>query len=73
MFSSALNYIGLRLLGECPNDGEDDPMARARRWILNHGGVIGVPSWGKFWLAVCLLSYLFYMLCLDRINFELIK
>lgn len=57
MFGSALSYIALRLLGEDPDDddGEEDKavaLARARRWILDHGGALGIPSWGKFWLSV---------------------
>ncbi|KAJ8451277.1 hypothetical protein Cgig2_014049 [Carnegiea gigantea] len=52
MFGSALNYITLRLLGEGPDDGEDDAMARGRRWILDHGGVIGKM------LSYCRLVYL---------------
>jgi len=53
VFGSVLNYVALRLLGEGPDDGEDNAMARGRQWILDHGGAICVPSWGKFWLAVC--------------------
>ncbi|CAL8989485.1 unnamed protein product [Prunus brigantina] len=57
MFGSALSYIALRLLGEDPDDddGEEDKavaLARARRWIRDHGGALGIPSWGKFWLSV---------------------
>ncbi|PON81360.1 Squalene cyclase [Trema orientale] len=52
MFGSALNYIALRLLGEGTDDGEDTAVARAQKWILDHGGVVGIPSWGKFWLTV---------------------
>lgn len=52
MFGSVLNYIALRLLGEGPDDGEDNSMARGRQWILDHGGATGITSWGKFWLAV---------------------
>ncbi|KAF8035112.1 hypothetical protein BT93_C1216 [Corymbia citriodora subsp. variegata] len=52
MFGSALSYIALRLLGEGPEDGEDGAMARGRKWILDHGGLVGIPSWGKFWLTV---------------------
>ncbi|KAL2925663.1 Lupeol synthase, partial [Bienertia sinuspersici] len=37
MFGSAFNYIALRLLGEGPDDGEDNAVARGRQWILNHG------------------------------------
>lgn len=52
MFSSALSYIGLRLLGEGQEDGEDKAMAKGRKWITDHGGAVGIPSWGKFWLTV---------------------
>ncbi|KAL5541151.1 hypothetical protein UlMin_044368 [Ulmus minor] len=52
MFGSTLNYITLRLLGEGLDDSHNSAMARARKWILDHGGAIGVPSWGKFWLSV---------------------
>ncbi|KAJ8445202.1 hypothetical protein Cgig2_024408 [Carnegiea gigantea] len=38
MFGSVLNYIALRLLGEGPDDGEDNSMARSRQWILDHEG-----------------------------------
>lgn len=49
MFTTALNYVSLRLLGVPPND----PHAHsARAWILDHGGAGGSPGWGKFWLAV---------------------
>nr|DAD38743.1 TPA_asm: hypothetical protein HUJ06_013065 [Nelumbo nucifera] len=52
MFSSVVSYIALRLLGEGPDDGEDMGMARVRKWILDHGGAVGIPSWGKFWVTV---------------------
>ncbi|GAB2276209.1 hypothetical protein Dimus_010943 [Dionaea muscipula] len=52
VFGSTLNYIGLRLLGEGPDEGEENAMARCRKWILDHGGAVGIPSWGKFWLTV---------------------
>ncbi|XP_062158464.1 lupeol synthase-like isoform X3 [Alnus glutinosa] len=52
MFGSALSYIALRILGEGPEDGEDGAMARGRRWILDHGGLVAIPSWGKFWATV---------------------
>jgi len=58
MFGTTLSYIALRLLGEGPNGGEENAVARGRQWILEHGGAIGVPSWGKFWLTVrSTLSY----------------
>ncbi|XP_075080145.1 lupeol synthase-like [Nicotiana tabacum] len=49
MFGTVFNYIALRLLGE---DGEDKALAIGRKWILDHGGAVATPSWGKFWLAV---------------------
>ncbi|KAF5469389.1 hypothetical protein F2P56_013469 [Juglans regia] len=52
MFGSALSYIALRILGEGPEDGEDKAMARGRKWILDHGGLVAIPSWGKFWVTV---------------------
>ncbi|OMO57895.1 Prenyltransferase/squalene oxidase [Corchorus olitorius] len=52
MFGTALNYITLRLLGEGPEDGEDMGVARGRKWILDHGGLVAIPSWGKFWVTV---------------------
>ncbi|XP_051150453.1 lupeol synthase-like [Andrographis paniculata] len=52
IFGSVLSYIALRLLGEGPEDGEDQAVARGRKWILDHGGAVGIPSWGKFWLTV---------------------
>ncbi|XP_027357963.1 cycloartenol synthase-like [Abrus precatorius] len=51
MFSTALSYVTLRLLGE-DIDGGDGAMHKARRWILDRGGVTFIPSWGKVWLAV---------------------
>ncbi|KAL1547902.1 lupeol synthase [Salvia divinorum] len=52
IFGSLLNYITLRLLGEGPEGGEDRAVARGRKWILDHGGAVGIASWGKFWLSV---------------------
>ncbi|XP_019190489.1 PREDICTED: lupeol synthase-like [Ipomoea nil] len=54
MFGTVLSYIALRLLGEEAEDdrGEDTTVASSRRWILDHGGAVAIPSWGKFWLAV---------------------
>ncbi|KAI4352998.1 hypothetical protein L6164_007197 [Bauhinia variegata] len=52
MFGTALSYIALRILGEGPEDGEDRAMARGRKWILDHGGLAAIPSWGKFWVTV---------------------
>ncbi|XP_058207857.1 lupeol synthase-like isoform X1 [Rhododendron vialii] len=60
IFGSCLSYICLRLLGQ---GGAEDHVkeggggmamvvARGRKWILDHGGAVGIPSWGKFWLTV---------------------
>ncbi|RDX83501.1 Cycloartenol synthase, partial [Mucuna pruriens] len=51
MFSTALNYVTLRLLGE-DVDGGEGALQKARIWILHHGGATYIPSWGKLWLAV---------------------
>ncbi|KAI8565912.1 hypothetical protein RHMOL_Rhmol03G0297600 [Rhododendron molle] len=59
IFGSCLSYICLRLLGQ---GGAEDHVkeggggmavvvARGRKWILDHGGAVGIPSWGKFWLT----------------------
>ncbi len=49
VFGTALNYVTMRLLGV----SSDDPDAvRARSFLHNLGGAIGIPSWGKFWLSV---------------------
>ncbi|KAK9269745.1 hypothetical protein L1049_001523 [Liquidambar formosana] len=47
MFGSAMCYVVLRLLGE-----DRGAVARGQKWILDHGGAVGIPSWGKCWLAV---------------------
>ncbi|KAI3865137.1 hypothetical protein MKX03_029224 [Papaver bracteatum] len=52
MFSTALNYICMRILGEGPDGGHDNACARARKWILYHGGVTSIPTWGKAWLSI---------------------
>ncbi|XP_062110953.1 beta-amyrin synthase-like [Humulus lupulus] len=52
MFCTALNYICMRLLGEGPNGGQDNACEKARQWILDHGGVTYIPSWGKIWLSI---------------------
>lgn len=52
MFCTALNYVTLRLLGETMNDGKLGAMTKAREWILDHGSVTHIPSWGKLWLSV---------------------
>ncbi|RDX63311.1 Beta-amyrin synthase, partial [Mucuna pruriens] len=52
MFCTTLNYICMRILGEGPNGGHNNACAKARKWILDHGGVTYIPSWGKFWLSI---------------------
>ncbi|ESQ50636.1 hypothetical protein EUTSA_v10022563mg [Eutrema salsugineum] len=52
MFSTALNYICLRMLGVGLDGGRENSCKRAREWILNHGGVTYIPSWGKVWLSI---------------------
>ncbi|KAG8385282.1 hypothetical protein BUALT_Bualt03G0025800 [Buddleja alternifolia] len=51
MIGSALSYVALRLLGEGADDG-NGAVAKARKWILDHGGATGIPSWGKTYLSV---------------------
>ncbi|KAI3860420.1 hypothetical protein MKW98_011614 [Papaver atlanticum] len=52
MFSTVLNYICMRILGEGPDGGDSNACARARKWILDHGGATSIPTWGKVWLSV---------------------
>jgi lanosterol synthase len=49
VFGTALNYVALRLL-DVPADDPDARRARERLHAL--GGAEGIPTWGKFWLAV---------------------
>ncbi|XP_037832152.1 lanosterol synthase-like isoform X2 [Kryptolebias marmoratus] len=49
VFGTALNYVALRILGVDPNDPD---LVRARNNLHKKGGAAGIPSWGKFWLAV---------------------
>jgi 2,3-oxidosqualene cyclase len=50
VFFTTLAYVALRLIGLAA----DDPMAvAAREWLhAQKGGVLAIPSWGKFWLAL---------------------
>jgi lanosterol synthase len=50
VFTTTLAYVALRLLGLEP----DHPrVASARRWLHDQaGGVLAIPTWGKFWLAL---------------------
>jgi len=50
VFFTALAYVALRLLGVQP---EDRMLTRARNWLHQQPvGVKGIPTWGKFWLAL---------------------
>ncbi|KAI9182873.1 Lanosterol synthase (Oxidosqualene--lanosterol cyclase) [Blastocladiella emersonii ATCC 22665] len=49
VFGTALNYVALRLLGV----PADDALCTRARDFLHRvpEGTLGIPSWGKFWLA----------------------
>ena len=50
VFFTTLAYVALRLLGVGPDDAV---AARARAWLHEQPvGVEGIPTWGKFWLAI---------------------
>jgi squalene/oxidosqualene cyclase-like protein len=50
IFTTALAYVALRLLGLGPEDALTAP---ARAWLHKQpGGVLAIPTWGKFWLAL---------------------
>ncbi|CAD5333759.1 unnamed protein product [Arabidopsis thaliana] len=53
MFCTVLNYICLRILGVEPDlDGQGSACARARKWILDHGGATYAPMVAKAWLSL---------------------
>ncbi|EOA23534.1 hypothetical protein CARUB_v10016727mg [Capsella rubella] len=53
MFCTVINYICLRIFGVDPDhDGKTSACARARKWIIDHGGATGTPLFGKAWLSV---------------------
>lgn len=50
VYFTTLSYVALRLLGVGP---EDPLTAPARHWLhAQPHGVLGIPSWGKFWLSM---------------------
>ncbi|XP_033842260.2 lanosterol synthase [Periophthalmus magnuspinnatus] len=49
VFGTALSYTALRILGVGPDDAD---LVRARNNLHGKGGAVGIPSWGKFWLAI---------------------
>jgi lanosterol synthase len=49
LFVTVLVYVACRLLGLA----KDDPLiARAYEFIRREGGAVGIPTWGKLWLAI---------------------
>ncbi|XP_059665506.1 beta-amyrin synthase 2-like isoform X2 [Cornus florida] len=52
MTSTAYSYIALRILGEETRGCEDGAVAKARKWILDHGGLTVIPTAGKICLSV---------------------
>jgi hypothetical protein len=51
MFTTALSYVGLRILGV---PASDERLARMRGWIADNGSPLTAASWGKF--TLCLLG-----------------
>ena len=50
VFVTSLVYVAARLLGL---DADHPLTVSARRWLHERpGGVLAVPTWGKFWLAL---------------------
>jgi len=48
LFVTTLVYVATRLLGI----ERDDPLVQPARRFLQAEGVVSIPSWGKFWLAL---------------------
>ena len=48
LFVTALVYVAARLLGVERND----PLVEPARQFIQAEGILGIPSWGKFWLAL---------------------
>ncbi len=48
LFVTTLVYVSARLLGVEPGD----PLIEPARRFLREEGVLGIPTWGKFWLAL---------------------
>lgn len=49
LFVTTLVYIAARALGV---EKDDQLLTPARQFIQKQGGVIAIPTWGKFWLAM---------------------
>lgn len=51
VFFTTLAYVALRLLGVA---ADDELCKRARTWLgAQRGGILAIPTWGKFWLGIC--------------------
>ncbi len=48
LFVTSLVYVAARLLGV----ERDDPLVEPARRFIQAEGILGIPSWGKFWLAL---------------------
>ena len=48
LFVTTLVYVAARLLGV----SRDDTLIVRAGYFLRNEGVLGIPSWGKFWLAI---------------------
>ncbi|HYI31363.1 MAG TPA: hypothetical protein VD863_26285, partial [Bradyrhizobium sp.] len=50
VFVTTLCYVALRLLGQSPDGAQT---SRALQWLsAQPDGILGIPSWGKFWLSM---------------------
>ncbi|MEC7523976.1 MAG: FAD-dependent oxidoreductase [Myxococcota bacterium] len=49
LFVTTLVYVAARLLGV---DKDDALIREAKAFIRQEGGAVGIPSWGKLWLAL---------------------
>eukprot|EP01132_Coremiostelium_polycephalum_P005557 gene5557-6920_t len=49
IFGTSLTYVTLRILGVSENNPS---IVKARQFLHSNGSALGIPSWGKFWLAV---------------------
>src|SRR5262249_8865760 len=49
VFMTTLAYVALRVLGL---PASDPMVSKARAWLKANGGILAIPSWGKFWLAM---------------------
>ncbi|CAE6194753.1 unnamed protein product [Arabidopsis arenosa] len=53
MFCTVINYICLRIVGvEAGHDDQGSACAKARKWILDHGGATYTPLMGKACMSV---------------------